>query len=65
MVEPAETEPKELDRFVSAMKEIAEDSKSDPEKLKNAPAATAIRRLDEVRASREPILSLMMYHRAR
>ncbi len=62
MVEPTETETKEeLDRFVLAMRAIAEEARSDPEKLRRAPTRTAIERLDEVKASREPILSWRMY----
>ncbi len=65
MIEPTETETKEeLDRFVGALKQIAEEARSDPEKLQAAPTATAIGRLDEVKASREPILSWRMYKRA-
>ncbi len=64
MVEPTETETKEeLDRFVAAMDEIAEEARLSPEKLRAAPTATAIGRLDEVKASREPILSWKMYRK--
>jgi glycine dehydrogenase subunit 2 len=66
MIEPTESEPKEeLDRFVGALKEIAGEAQSNPEKLRAAPTATAIGRLDEVKASREPILSWRMYRRHR
>ncbi len=66
MFEPTETEAKEeLDRFVAAMKEIAQEARSNPEKLKAAPTATAIGRLDEVKASREPILTWKMYRKTR
>jgi glycine dehydrogenase subunit 2 len=64
MIEPTETEAKEeLDRFVGALKNIAEEARSDPEKLQAAPTATAIGRLDETEASREPVLSWRMYCR--
>jgi len=64
MVEPTETETKEeLDRFIAAMREIAEEARLNPEKLRAAPTATAIGRLDEVKASREPILSWKMYRK--
>jgi glycine dehydrogenase subunit 2 len=54
MIEPTETESKEtLDSFISAMKQIAEEAEKDPEKLKNAPEHTPVRRLDEVKAARE------------
>jgi glycine dehydrogenase subunit 2 len=58
MIEPTETEPKEeLDRFVDALKRIAEEARKDPEKVRGAPFSTAVSRVDEVRASRQPILS--------
>lgn len=62
MIEPTETEPREeLDHFVDALKAIAEEARSSPEKLRTAPHATAIGRLDEVKASREPVLSWRIY----
>ena len=46
MIEPTETEGKEtLDEFIGAMKEIAEQSVSNPEKLKQAPLSTPVGRL--------------------
>ena len=57
MIEPTETENKEtLDRFVEAMLRIAEEARTDPETLKKAPHTTPVRRLDEVRAAKNPIL---------
>ena len=57
MVEPTETETIEtLDKFIDVMKAIAEEAKTDPELLKNAPTKTKIRRVDETRAAREPVL---------
>jgi glycine dehydrogenase subunit 2 len=57
MIEPTETESLEsLDEFVDAMLAIDEESKSDPEKVKNAPYTTPVRRLDEVTAARQPVL---------
>ncbi len=57
MIEPTETESKEeLDLFVDAMKSIAEEAETDPELLRNAPSTTRVRRLDEVRAARHPVL---------
>jgi glycine dehydrogenase subunit 2 len=51
MIEPTETESKEtLDYFVHVMKEIAKEAEKEPEKLKNAPFNTPVRRLDEVYA---------------
>ena len=58
MVEPTETETKEtLDAFADAMLRIADE---DPELLHSAPHTTAVRRVDEVAAAREPILSWRM-----
>jgi len=55
MVEPTETETKEtLDGFVEALTKIV---KEDPETLHSAPHNTAVARVDEVQAAREPILS--------
>src|SRR5438093_1562790 len=55
MVEPTETETKEtLDGFVEALKKIV---KEDPDTLHSAPHNTAVARVDEVQAAREPILS--------
>jgi glycine dehydrogenase subunit 2 len=58
MIEPTETESKPtLDAFVEAMKAIAKEARDDPEKVKAAPHQTPLRRLDEVRAARELVLS--------
>lgn len=57
MVEPTETESKEtLDAFIQAMEEIHTLAKEDAEKAQNAPYTTPVRRLDETRAAREPVL---------
>ena len=57
MIEPTETESKEtLDRFISAMIEIANLAKERPQALKDAPKTTPVKRLDEVKAAREPKL---------
>jgi glycine dehydrogenase subunit 2 len=57
MIEPTETESKEtLDEFAKAMKQIAEEARRDPEILKEAPHDTIVRRPDEVRAARNPVL---------
>jgi len=66
MIEPTESEPREeLDRFVGALKVIADEARRSPDKLRSAPTATAVGRLDEVKASREPILSWRMYRKHR
>lgn len=62
MIEPTETEPKEeLDAFVGIMQRISEEAFKTPERVRGAPRNTAVGRLDEVKASREPILSWRMH----
>jgi len=57
MIEPTETVSKqELDAFVDALLKIAEEARSNPELLKTAPHTTPVRRLDDVKAAREPVL---------
>jgi len=57
MIEPTETESKEtLDEFIEAMKAIAKEADENPEILKTAPHNTPVRRLDEVKAARNPIV---------
>ena len=57
MTEPTDSETMEsLDRFAEAMLKIDEESKSDPEKVRNAPYSTPVRRLDETAANRTPDL---------
>jgi glycine dehydrogenase subunit 2 len=57
MVEPTETETKEsLDAFADAIEEILAEAEADPEKAKSAPYDTPVRRLDEVKATRRPVV---------
>jgi glycine cleavage system P protein (glycine dehydrogenase) subunit 2 len=57
MVEPTETEPKErLDGFVEAMRRIADEAARDPQSLREAPHGRPVRRLDEVRAVKQPVV---------
>jgi glycine dehydrogenase subunit 2 len=57
MIEPTETENKDtLDRFADALIKIAEEAKSQPELLHNAPHTTPFGRMDEVKAARELVL---------
>ena len=57
MIEPTETESKEtLDEFIAAMLRIAQEARSDPALLHNAPTQTPVGRLDEARAARRPVL---------
>jgi len=54
MIEPTETESREsLDEFIAAMKQIADEARTNPDVLRQAPVTTPVRRLDEARASRE------------
>ncbi|MCM8901510.1 aminomethyl-transferring glycine dehydrogenase subunit GcvPB [Caldicoprobacter algeriensis] len=57
MIEPTETESKEtLDAFADALIEIAREVEEQPEKVKGAPHTTPVRRLDEAKAARNPVL---------
>ena len=57
MIEPTESESREtLDAFVGAMERIVAEARKDPELLKTAPHTTRVRRLDETRAARKPVL---------
>jgi glycine dehydrogenase subunit 2 len=57
MVEPTETETREtLDAFAGAVEEILAEAEEDPEIARNAPYTTPVRRLDEVRATKQPIV---------
>ncbi|HUP47786.1 MAG TPA: aminomethyl-transferring glycine dehydrogenase subunit GcvPB [Thermoanaerobaculia bacterium] len=57
MIEPTESEPKEeLDAFCEAMLAIAREAEERPELVRSAPHTTPVRRLDEARAARNPVL---------
>src|SRR5213596_3620607 len=57
MIEPTETEAKEtLDAFADAMLAIAREAAGQPELLKEAPHVRPIKRLDEVRAAKQPVV---------
>ncbi len=57
MIEPTETEtPETLDEFCSTIEKIFAEIKTTPELVKTAPHTTPVRRLDEVKAAREPVL---------
>ena len=57
MIEPTETETREtLDYFVSTMRQIAEEARTNPEVVKTAPHTTPIGRLDQALAARKPNL---------
>lgn len=57
MIEPTESENKEiLDEFVDTMILIAQESKTNPEKILSAPHTTPVKKIDEVTAARHPDL---------
>lgn len=57
MIEPTESEHKEkLDEFIQTMITIAEEAKSNPEKILSAPHTTPVKKIDEVLAARHPDL---------
>ncbi len=54
LIEPTETEPKELlEAFADTMEKIYQEAKLDPEILKTAPHTMPVKRLDDVRAARQ------------
>ncbi len=58
MVEPTETESKEdLDEYIDVLIKIANE---DPELVKNAPINTPVKRVDEVGATKNPVLTWKM-----
>jgi glycine dehydrogenase subunit 2 len=58
MIEPTETESKEyLDKYVETLIKIADE---DPEIVKNAPNNTSVKRVDEVGATKNQILTWKM-----
>ena len=58
MIEPTETESKEdLDKYIDALIKIADE---DPEIVKNSPNNTPVKRVDEVGATKNPILNWNM-----
>ena len=58
LIEPTETESKDsIDRFLTVMKKIAEDAAAGKEdEFHSFPQSTPRKRLDEVKAARNPIL---------
>ena len=58
MIEPTESESVEtLDKFIDAMKQIAKEAEENPELLKTAPHNTIVKRVDDARAVKKPILT--------
>jgi glycine dehydrogenase subunit 2 len=61
LIEPTETETKEtLDAFADAIAEILREAKEDPEVARHAPYTTPVRRLDEARAAKQPVIRQAM-----
>jgi glycine dehydrogenase subunit 2 len=57
MIEPTETESlADMDDFIDAMSQIAREASADPELLKDAPRNTPVRRVDELKAAKSPVL---------
>ena len=57
MIEPTETESKEtLDHFCEIIGNIVKEIKENPELIHKAPLNTPVRRLDEVKAAKDPVL---------
>jgi len=57
LIEPTETESiQTLDEFVEVMQSISDEASSEPDRVKTAPQITRLRRLDETRAARKPVL---------
>ncbi len=58
MIEPTESESKEiLDDFVETMIKIANECKTNPNKVLSAPHTTPVKKIDEVTAARHPDLN--------
>jgi glycine dehydrogenase subunit 2 len=62
LIEPTETESKAtLDRFIEILQKIVQEIKQNPELVKTAPHTLSVKRLDEVRAAKMPILQQFRY----
>jgi len=58
MIEPTESESKyELDKYINALIKIADEN---PEIIKNAPNNTSVKRVDDVGATKNPVLTWKM-----
>ena len=58
MIEPTETESKkDLDKYIDTLIKIADE---DPDIVKSAPSNTPVKRVDEVGATKNPVLTWKM-----
>lgn len=58
MIEPTESESvATLDAFIQTMEKILDEIEQNPDLVRNAPHTTPVRRLDETRAARKPVLT--------
>ncbi len=58
LIEPTETESRDtLDRFAAALRAVLEEAERDAAHVRAAPHTTPVRRLDDVKAAREPDLT--------
>ena len=59
MIEPTESQTKEdLDLYAEVMRRISEEAYKEPKKVLEAPYNTAVRRIDEARASHPRTMAL-------
>ena len=57
MIEPTETESLiAIDNFIDVMNKVADEATNNPELVKGAPYTTTVKRLDEAKAARNPIV---------
>ncbi len=65
MIEPTETEPKEtIDEFIRVLKKISRLAYSgNNDEIVSAPQSTSVKRIDDVKAARKPIISYRMLKR--
>lgn len=58
MIEPTESESKDtIDGFIDVMRKIAEEAKTNPDIVKDAPHETPVKRVNDVEAAKHPILT--------
>lgn len=58
MIEPTETESKDtIDRFIGVMRDIAREAVEEPEKVKDAPLTTPVRKPDDTQAALNPVVT--------